>query len=68
MSGVIKELLPYSKLQPIVQLKLHLPIHSAVLMQYSSWIYKPVNVTQVGGNPIIDMYVIFAGTNIIVKC
>jgi len=30
--------------------------------------YKPVDVTEVGGKPIIDTYVIFPGTNIIVKC
>jgi hypothetical protein len=30
--------------------------------------YKPVDVTEVDGKPIIDTYVIFPGTNIIVKC
>jgi hypothetical protein len=30
--------------------------------------YKPVNVTEVDGKPIIDTYVIFPGTNITAKC
>ena len=30
--------------------------------------YKPVDVTEVDGKPIIDTYVIFPGTNIIAKC
>lgn len=30
--------------------------------------YKPVNVTEVDGNPIIDTYVVFPRTNIIAKC